>query len=71
MNEREPDERAAVEQVLGHVLKREDGTTAKVEGAYNRALHLDRRRRLLHQWSTILVISPAGSDQLLSNVEIL
>ncbi|SEM73713.1 Site-specific recombinase XerD [Sphingomonas gellani] len=55
MNLRAPDQRQMIEAVLGHVLKKEDGTVAKVEGAYNRAQHLGPRRALLEAWAIALV----------------
>ncbi|PCG08676.1 integrase [Sphingomonas ginsenosidimutans] len=54
LNERFPDERGAIDRALGHILKREDGSAAKVEGAYNRAQLLDARRRLFDAWAAIL-----------------
>jgi integrase len=55
MNERRPDDRGVIDQALAHVLKHEDGTTAKVEGAYNRAQHLAPRRRIFEEWAEILI----------------
>ncbi|WP_028966943.1 tyrosine-type recombinase/integrase [Sphingomonas phyllosphaerae] len=55
MNERRPGDRGVIDQALGHVLKHEDGTTAKVEGAYNRAQHLAPRRRIFEEWAEILI----------------
>jgi integrase len=54
MNEARPDDRTVIDQALGHVLKGEGGESAKVEAAYNRALHLDRRRRVLDAWAALL-----------------
>ncbi|TCP33293.1 integrase arm-type DNA-binding domain-containing protein [Sphingomonas sp. BK235] len=54
LNEQAPDQRGAIDRALGHVLKREDGTTAKVESAYNRAQQLAPRRRLFETWAEIL-----------------
>ncbi|WP_367269766.1 tyrosine-type recombinase/integrase, partial [uncultured Sphingomonas sp.] len=55
MNETMPQERGAIDQALGHTLKSEDGSTAKVEGAYNRSQQLDRRRRIFDAWGAALV----------------
>lgn len=55
MNERRPDDRGVIDQALAHVLKHDDGTTAKVEGAYNRAQHLAPRRRIFEEWAEILI----------------
>ena len=55
MNERAPEQRQVIETVLGHVLKKDDGTVAKVEGAYNRAKHLYPRRAVLEAWAAALV----------------
>jgi integrase len=54
MNERRPADRTVIDRALGHVLKHEDGTVAKVEGAYNRAQHLDQRRGVFEEWAAIL-----------------
>lgn len=55
MNEAMPLERGAIDQALGHALKLEDGSIAKVEGAYNRSQQLDRRRRIFDAWGAALV----------------
>ncbi len=55
MNETMPQERGAIDQALGHTLKSEDGSAAKVEGAYNRSQQLDRRRRIFDAWGAALV----------------
>ncbi|KKI18246.1 tyrosine-type recombinase/integrase [Sphingomonas sp. Ag1] len=55
MNEAMPLERGAIDQALGHALKSEDGSIAKVEGAYNRSQQLDRRRRIFDAWGVALV----------------
>ncbi|WP_156680084.1 tyrosine-type recombinase/integrase [Sphingomonas profundi] len=55
LNERFPEERGAIDRALGHVGggrdEREEGINRKVEGAYNRAMHLPRRRRLFQAWA--------------------
>jgi integrase len=48
MNEAEPALRAVIDQALGHVPR------DKVESAYNRAAHLDRRRLVFEKWANIL-----------------
>lgn len=55
MNETMPLERGAIDQALGHTLKAEDGSVAKVEGAYNRSQQLVRRRRIFDVWGAALV----------------
>lgn len=50
MNERRPADRGAIDRALAHQVK---GMT-KVEAAYNRAQHLDRRRSILEEWAAIL-----------------
>lgn len=63
LNEQYPEERAAIDLALGHAPKRdEDGKADKVEGAYNRARHLARRRRLLDRWAELLA-GPARGDR--------
>ncbi len=54
MNEEMPAERGAIDQALGHTLKAEDGSSAKVEGAYNRSQQLQRRRALFDRWGGLL-----------------
>lgn len=48
MNERMPEQRAAIDQALGHAAM------GKVEAAYNRAEQLVRRRALFDAWGAIL-----------------
>ena len=55
MNETMPLERGAIDQALGHTLKAEDGSAAKVEGAYNRSQQLGRRREIFNAWGAKLV----------------
>jgi integrase len=47
MNERHPEEAAAIDATLAHVK-------GGVEGRYNRASHIARRRELLAEWARIL-----------------
>jgi integrase len=62
LNEQRPEERGAIDRALGHVAggrdEAEQGINRKVEGAYNRATHLPRRRALFATWAAIL----AGAD---------
>ena len=44
-----PLERSVIDQALAHV------PTNKVEAAYNRAEHLDRRRDLFARWAQLLI----------------
>lgn len=60
MNERRPGDRVAIDRALGHALRGEDGKAAKVEGAYNRAVHLDLRRELLEEWGALIAPYPRG-----------
>ncbi len=55
MNLQMPQERSEIDQALGHVLKKEDGSTAKVEAAYNRAQQLAQRRAIFDAWGALLV----------------
>jgi integrase len=48
LNERFRDERAIIDQALAHAAK------DKVEAAYNRAEHMDRRRVLFQEWGRML-----------------
>lgn len=49
LNDRFPDERGLIDQALAHV-----GHKGKVEGAYNRAKHLDRMRDLFQRWADLV-----------------
>lgn len=57
MNERFPADRQIIDLMLAHVPK------DKVESAYNRAAHLERRRRLAIIWANLLMdgLPPAAS----------
>jgi integrase len=50
MNERRPGDRTAIDQALGHV----PAGMSKVERAYNRAQHLELRRKLLDEWGALI-----------------
>ncbi|WP_024900281.1 tyrosine-type recombinase/integrase [Brucella rhizosphaerae] len=56
MNEHYPNDRAVIDLMLAHVPK------DKVEAAYNRAMHLGRRRELAQLWADLLMnkMAPAG-----------
>ncbi|WP_417426263.1 tyrosine-type recombinase/integrase [Hoeflea sp.] len=56
MNERFPADKPIIDLMLAHTPK------DKVEGAYNRALHLDRRRELAEIWADMIArdLAPAG-----------
>jgi integrase len=49
MNERNPGDRHVIDLMLAHAPK------DKVEGAYNRAAHLARRRELAQRWADLLM----------------
>lgn len=57
MNERHPHDRHIIDLMLAHSPK------DKVEAAYNRALHMERRRELAHEWANMLMegLPPAAS----------
>jgi hypothetical protein len=54
MNELHRADRAVIDLVLAHTPKTDDGESAKVEAAYNRAKHLVRRAELLQEWADAL-----------------
>jgi integrase len=63
LNETMPAERSVIDAALGHALKGADGRSARVESAYNRALHLDRRRAVFEAWAEVLMGSASdGPD---------
>lgn len=49
MNEHSPDDRAIIDMMLAHAPKND------VEGAYNRASHLQRRAELAQEWADLLL----------------
>lgn len=59
MNERYPKDRQIIDLMLAHVPKDE------VEGAYNRALHLQRRGELAQIWADLLTEGLTSADRLL------
>ena len=65
LNERLPDQRAAIDRALGHRGagdKDETGVNRKVEGAYNRAAYLGQRRSLFEAWAALLAGAPIAAD---------
>lgn len=59
MNERYPADRHIIDLMLAHVSK------DKVEGAYNRALHLERRKELAQAWADIILDGMPTAEELL------
>lgn len=59
MNERFPADKAIVDLMLAHVPK------DKVEGAYNRALHLERRTELAQEWADLIAADLVPAADLL------
>lgn len=59
MNEYYPNDRAVIDLMLAHVPK------DKVEAAYNRAMHLGRRRELAQLWADMLLENMAPAGELL------
>lgn len=49
MNERRPEDRYIIDLMLAHVSK------DKVEAAYNRSVHLEKRREIAHSWADLLL----------------
>lgn len=60
MNERFPADRAIIDLMLAHAPDN------KVEGAYNRALHLDRRRELAQLWADMLMAGQMPAMEILT-----
>ncbi|MEZ0495142.1 terminase large subunit domain-containing protein [Sphingomonas sp. IW22] len=56
LNEALPEERIAIDEALAHQVK------GKVEGAYNRAAQIDRRRTLFDAWAAILAGEVAAPE---------
>ena len=54
MNELRPADRVGIDLALAHEPKTVEGKIDKVEGAYNRAQHVELRRRLLCAWADLL-----------------
>ncbi|MFT8440155.1 tyrosine-type recombinase/integrase [Acetobacter fabarum] len=60
MNERYPQDHAVIELMLAHVSR------DKVAGAYNRALHLPRRRELAQLWNDLILEGQVSIEALAS-----
>ncbi|MCP1260108.1 DUF4102 domain-containing protein [Acetobacter lambici] len=60
MNERYPQDHAVIELMLAHVSR------DKVAGAYNRALHLHRRRELAQLWNDLILEGQLPVEELVS-----
>ena len=60
MNERNPADRQAIDIMLAHTPK------DKVEGAYNRALYLERRRELAQEWADLVSEGQVGLGDLVT-----
>lgn len=60
MNERCPADRQVIDVMLAHVPK------DKVEGAYNRALYLERRRQLAQEWADLVSDGQTGLGDLVA-----
>jgi hypothetical protein len=60
MNERYPQDHAVIELMLAHVSR------DKVAGAYNRALHLPRRRELARLWNDLILEGQLPVEELVS-----
>ncbi|MCP8893216.1 tyrosine-type recombinase/integrase [Sphingomonas faeni] len=65
IRERRPDDRAIIDAMLAHKPKGMSGS----EMAYNRALHMDRRRELAQDWADMLIVGLRSADALLSGQE--
>ncbi len=59
MNERFPADKAVIDLMLAHVPK------DKVEGAYNRARHLERRKELAQEWANLIAADLVPAADLL------
>ena len=59
MNERYPKDRQVIDLMLAHSPK------DQVEGAYNRALHIQRRGELAQIWADLLMEGSPPADRLL------
>jgi integrase len=59
MNERFPADKSIIDLMLAHVPK------DKVEGAYNRSLHLERRRELAQAWADLILDGARPASNLL------
>lgn len=62
MNERFKADRAVIDLMLAHAPK------DKVEGAYNRAEHMDRRRELAQIWADLLMVEQASIEDIFASI---
>jgi len=60
MNEMYPEDRQVIDIMLAHIMK------DRVEGAYNRSVHLSRRRELAQIWADLILEGQVGVDELVS-----
>jgi integrase len=60
MNERFPHDRQVIDMMLAHTPK------DKVESAYNRAEHLERRRELAQEWADLILEGAKPAEELLN-----
>jgi len=58
MNERFKHDRHIIDLMLAHV------PANRVEGAYNRAEHLERRIELAQEWANLLMVDQMPADEL-------
>lgn len=65
IRERRPDDRAIIDAMLAHKPKGMSGS----EMAYNRALHMERRRELAAEWAIMLIIDLRTPSSLLEGQE--
>lgn len=65
MQERRPDDRAIIDAMLAHKPKGMSGS----EMAYNRAVHMERRRELANEWAEMLIVGLRAPDELLEGQE--
>jgi integrase len=59
MNERFPGDRRVIDLMLAHALQ------DKTESAYNRAVHLERRRELFQMWADLLLDGASNAAALI------
>ncbi|MBX3543616.1 integrase arm-type DNA-binding domain-containing protein [Chelatococcus sp.] len=60
MNERNRADRPVIDLMLAHVAK------DRVEGAYNRAEHLERRREIAQEWADLIMVGQRAPADLLA-----
>jgi hypothetical protein len=62
MNERFKDDRAVIDLMLAHVPEN------KIEGAYNRAAYLNRRKELAQIWADLILKGAKPASSLLEGL---